>query len=40
MMGDESSSSEHQARQDLQVGSLGMVIGICLHYPGTGDWLC
>jgi hypothetical protein len=40
IMGGESSSSEHQARRDLQVGSLEMVIGVCLHYPGTGGWLC
>jgi hypothetical protein len=40
MMGGEFSSSEHQARRDLLVGSLGMAVGVCLHYPGTGGWLC
>jgi hypothetical protein len=39
-MGDESSGSEHRAIRDLRVGSSGMVISVCLHYPGTGDWLC
>jgi hypothetical protein len=40
MMGSEFSSSEHQARRDLPVGSLGMAIGVYLHYPGTSGWLC
>jgi hypothetical protein len=40
MMGSESSNSEHQAKRDLQVGSLGMAIDVCLHCLGTGGWLC